>query len=288
LVSCSRWKEIQETVDYHAQLAALLEAPTTFRLLNDPGSHIGPQEFSVAATGPELIHHDLEVARNTMARGSPIGVTPLVRNIKEIRQQIYDLAPTLLSQGRRVALVIATDGLPTNDYGIASRDANNEFTSALRTLEGLPVWIVIRLCTDEDQIVDFYNSIDSQLELSVEVLDDFIGEATEIHSTNPWLNYTLPIHRMREMGIQNRLFDLLDERSFTRSELYDFCRIMFGAREFANIPDPEADFATFLKMLSKLVDKEKKQYNPVFKKVKPILDVKEIARIYGDSSCSIM
>jgi len=200
MVSCSRWKEIQEAVDYHTQLAALLEAPTTFRLLNNPGAHVGPQEFSIATTGPELIHRDLEVARQTMSRGSPMGVTPLAKHIREIRQQIYELAPTLSNQGRRVAVVIATDGLPTNEYGISGRQANNEFTEALRSLENLPVWITIRLCTDEDAIVEFYNNIDSQLELSVEVLDDFIGEAKEVHDTNPWLNYTLPIHRMREMG----------------------------------------------------------------------------------------
>lgn len=154
MVSCSRWKEIQETVDYHAQLAALLEAPTTFRLLNNPGAHVGPQEFSIATTGSELIHRDLEVARQTMSRGSPIGVTPLAKHIREIKQQIYELAPTLSNQGRRVAVVIATDGLPTNEYGISGHQSNNEFTEALRSLEGLPVWITIRLCTDEDAIVE--------------------------------------------------------------------------------------------------------------------------------------
>jgi len=80
----------------------------------------------------------------------------------------------------------------------------------------------------------------------------------------------------------------LDERRFTRSELYDFCMILFGVKEFGGIPDPEADFSAFVKKLSQLAEKEKKQYNPVAKKLKPLIDVKEIVRIYGDSSCSIM
>ena len=62
VASCSRWKEIQGTIDYHAQLAALLEMPTTFRLLNNPGAHVGPQEFSIGTAGPELIQRDLNVA----------------------------------------------------------------------------------------------------------------------------------------------------------------------------------------------------------------------------------
>jgi len=37
VVDCSRWNEIKDCIEYHAQMAAALEAPTTFRMLNDPG-----------------------------------------------------------------------------------------------------------------------------------------------------------------------------------------------------------------------------------------------------------
>ena len=93
---------------------------------------------------------------------------------------------------------------------------------------------------------------------------------------------------MREMGVQNRLLDLLDERLFTTSEMYEFCVLLFGAREFENVPDPDADFAGFMKKLSKILDKEKSQWNPISKKTKPIIDVKEVARLYGNGSCVIM
>ena len=68
------------------------------------------------------------------------------------------------------------------------------FGKALGSLAGLPVSTVIRLCTDDDEVVNFYNSLDENLELNMDVLDDFVGEAKEIHSKNKWLTYGLPLH----------------------------------------------------------------------------------------------
>jgi len=61
--------------------------------------------------------------------------------------------------------VIATDG--------ESTDGN--LADAMKPLEELPVWVVIRLCTDEDSVVEYWNNIDSQLELDMDVLDDLNG-----------------------------------------------------------------------------------------------------------------
>lgn len=119
-------------------------------------------------------------------------------------------------------------------------------------------------------------------------MDDYIGEAEEVHSVNPWLNYTLATHRMREMGIQHKLFDLLDERKFTLSEVYDFCVMLFGSREFENVPEPEVDFKGFMTKLSHILDKHRGQWNPIKKKVKPLIDLKELSRIYGGDACVIM
>lgn len=51
----------------------------------------------------------------------------------------------------------------------------------MRPLEKLPVWVVIRLCTDEDRMTTYWNNVDSDLELSMDVIDDHLGEAKEIH-----------------------------------------------------------------------------------------------------------
>ena len=221
-------------------------------------------------------------------RSSPGGVTPLARHVREIRENIQSLEPALLRDGTKVVIVLATDGLPTDFRGMSDMNAKREFVEALRSLEGLPVWIVIRLCTDEDDVVEFYNELDSQLELSLEVLDDFMGEAKEVYEHNQFLNYALPLHRCREMGYQNRLFDLLDERQLTKDELREFFVLLFGASQFDGVPDAHADWKGFVAAISKMLEKEKRQWNPMKRKVLPWVDLKKLNKAYGGQGCAIM
>lgn len=286
-VSCSRWAEIQETVEYHAQIAALLEAPTVFRLLNDPGRMAGPQQFSIGERGSQFISEDLTIALQTIQNASPTGVTPLTEHIREIRANVEDMSDDLLNQGQKVVIVLATDGLPSDRYGRSDRSTLNEFRESLRMLEGLPVWIVVRLCTDEDSVVNFYNELDSQLELSLEVIDDFSGEAEEVYEHNKWLNYSLPLQRIREMGFSHKLFDLLDERTLTKDELRQFLYLLFGPDKLDGLPDPQIDWKGFAKRVESIASSEKKQWNPIKKKMMPWVDVRKMSSQYGEE-CTIM
>jgi hypothetical protein len=72
--------------------------------------------------------------------------------------------------------------LPTDEDGNESEEVFQDFIEALRMLEGLPVWVVIRLCTNEKKVTEFYNQIDSVLEFNLEVLDDFVAEAKEVRA----------------------------------------------------------------------------------------------------------
>lgn len=285
LVKCSRWSELQQTVEYHAQISALMKAPTVFRLLNDPGRMVGPQKFSIAERGPALIEEDLQTTMQTMTQASPSGCTPLSQHIVEIRANVMAMLPQLQATGQKVVIILATDGLPTDSSGTCNSRTRAEFENNLRSLAGLPVWIVVRLCTDEDDVVDYYNNLDSQLELSLEVLDDWIGESKEVYQFNPWLNYGLCLHRIREMGFHHRLFDLLDERRLNLDELKEFLFLLFGADDFDGTPDPQLDFKAFLHHVNAAVQKEDKLWNPVTSKMSHWIDVKKLKNCYGDKCC---
>ncbi len=146
---------------------------------------------------------------------------------------------------------------------------------------------MIRLCTDEDNVTEFYNQLDGMLELSLEVLDDFLGESKEVQTHNPWLNYALPMHRCRELGYHDRLFDLVDERPLTRGELRDFCVLLFGV-EFESVPDPVVDWTEFISFVSDRLNQELPQWHPLKNKVKPWISVKKLNKIYNGSGCTTM
>ncbi len=86
--------------------------------------------------------------------------------------------------------------------------------------------MTIRLCTDDDGVVEYWNKIDNQLELDMDVLDDFLREAQEIHDVNPWLTYGEPFHRLREFGITTKEFDLLDETPLSGDQIRVICSLL--------------------------------------------------------------
>lgn len=122
---------------------------------------------------------------------SPHGATPICHHISQIIERIRRIEPQLRANRQMVCVTIATDGL----------SSDGDIATAMARLKNLPVWVVIRMCTDDDHIVDYWNNLDSQLEVDMDVLDDLSAEGDEVTDNNPWLTYGEPMHRLREFGI---------------------------------------------------------------------------------------
>jgi len=297
----SRWGELQETVLLHAQLSAALHQPTEFRLLNAPNAESGDKNehkrrlafttSSTASTGTIVpssfrVGYDTSMkdgfkqAQSILSKTKPSGQTPLLQSLAAIREEITtDLLPQLKADGTKVCIVIVTDAAGNHNLENLGQDEaslHQEFMDSIRDLlEGLPVTVVLRLCTDYGPIVDLYNQLDAELD-GLDVLDDYHAEAAEVAQHNPWLNYALIVHRMREMGQSSQLFDLLDERTLSRDELSEFCQLIFGTPEERGegpLPDPNTDWLGFLYRIKAWQKDEKLQYNPLTKKMAPWIDV---------------
>lgn len=115
-----------------------------------------------------------------------------------------------------------------------------------------------------NQVCKFYNDLDGQLEYSLEVLDDFFEEASEVNGKNNWLTYGYPLHRLRELGFNNRVLDMIDERPLTKGEIVHLCKILFGV---SSLPDPAIEWTSFIRAIDSLQKKEKKVWNPVKNKL---------------------
>jgi hypothetical protein len=278
-MDCTRWQEAQESVGFFCNMAATLQLPTRFTMLNDLGSMFGPQTFSVAEQGPAHIPNDFAKAQSILQRAYPSGATPLAKHVTHIRNFVTPMASQLQREGKLISVILATDGLPSDDNGNEGHVIFDQFVQALKSLEGLPVWIVVRLCTDDDRVFDFYNSIDAQLSLPYDVLDDFFGEALEVYLRNPWLNYALPLHRFRESGLYFHVLDALDEEALPFRDLHQLCVILFQHGQ--SLPDPARDWLAFLHRLAPLLSQEKWHYNPITKTLGPWIDLRRLHLVYG-------
>lgn len=201
-ISSSRWNELTDAISFHAGLANAASAISEFRFLNGQTVRIGD-----GLTDMSVFRSLLDV--------SPGGGTPLCRHIREVIAEIQKLRP-MLHPGQKACVVIFTDG----------ESSDGDIAKAMAPLQDLPVWVVIRLCTDEERIVNYWNNIDNELELDMDVLDDLKGEAEEVTSINPWLTYGEPLHRLREFGIPVKEIDLLDELKLSKDQIRVICSIM--------------------------------------------------------------
>ena len=207
-LQCSRWAELTDALQFHINFARQACAPTEFRFLNSG------KPFKIGYNDAD--ENNRLVALNAVLQGSPTSVTPLCRHIREVTAQIQAVEAQLRAAGQKACVIIATDG----------ESSDGDVATAMAPLKDLPVWVVVRLCTDEEKVVNYWNNIDEQLELSMDVLDDLCGEAEEVHSKNPWLTYGEPIQRLREFGIAIKELDLLDERQLSHDEVRRVVKIM--------------------------------------------------------------
>ena len=298
-VECSRWAEVQETVQCHAELASRFHAPTEFRLLNpmSPESNIvgnvlGRDVASRLQVGNSHSRRnqqkDVQRVQKTLSQHHPKGCTPLPDAICLVRQSILDMLPELEASNSRVVLIIATDGSNYNKDTIGNHMNENERQQevrvALESLQGLPVHVVIRLCTDFAPLVDFYNDLDVALEnTSIDVIDDYSHEADQVYLHNPWLNYALPLHRLREMGQVSDLWDRLDERPFSQSEIRDFCIMLFGVDLLPSTVSSCSNrwWDSFCEAVESWQKHEECQFHPYHKAMKSWIDTAVLKKIFS-------
>lgn len=182
-------------------------------------------------------------------------------------------------------MIICTDGESTD----------GDLADAMKPLQYLPVLVVVRLCTDDDSIVEYWNGIDEKLEIDIDVLDDFRAEAREVHEVNGWMTYGEPVHRLREFGCVLKELDLIDESLISSEQMRSMCAYLLGDGISRNFPCPDTNFAEFCRVVRESSHREDGVvYDPITNQKKTWINLQKVSSLYmyssheGSAACCLM
>jgi len=283
-VTATRWAELEDVVIGIGELTTALGVRTDFHLLNPPAAasqfvSLGPSDAAGTSAPPAAGKSaTLDELKRVMAT-SPTGGTPLDASVHKICDMVEPKAEKLRAHGQKVVVVIATDGLPNDRV---------RFISAMQRLQALPVWTVVRLCTDDGGVTEYYSNLDKDLEAPLEVLDDICGEAQEVKRVNGFLSYGPPLHQLREWGLHEKLFDTLDEQRMLPSQVKQFVELTLGCKP---LPDPDADAEAFLKAVEEALKFTPPTFDPLLLHEAPWFDMgrlREHVTGGGGGGCAIL
>ena len=203
----TRWNELIDAVRFHAKLAQVATWNTEFRFLNN---------HDPIVVGTSLDSRNPYSIQENALKIPPTAMTPLCRHMREIIREIEGMAPALRASGQKVKIIIATDG----------ESSDGDLAEAMKPLEQLPVWIVLRLCSEVKKTTEYWADIDAKLEVNIDVIQNPVCEAKEVNRYNSWLNYSEQFHRLRESGITCREADFIDEKRLSIGEIHAFCKLV--------------------------------------------------------------
>jgi len=247
-IPCTRWDEIKNMALNQARWNASLGVRAEFILLNPPCPQdpMPGRDFMIIdsdGTVPNPVDAGVEeqvaALQRMLDRNGPRGPTPLVARLQELQRRLK----LQFVDGERIMLTIATDGVPTCPGGNSSSQDQVQLVQVLRGfVASFNALIVIRLATDDEKVVEFYNKVDEDIEFALDILDDLEGEAKEIAAAgNDWFAYTPMMHCIREAGTAEKPLDTLDERALTVGEIATMLEFLFRGEDHPPFPrDPAA------------------------------------------------
>lgn len=203
----SRWDEVAESVRVIAGLADAAKAPTEIRFLNNAQPIvIGTAEDK----GDELERVTTQLAVE------PHGQTPICAQLLEVITQVKGMENELRSSQKVALLVIMTDG----------ESSDGSIIETLKALEGLPVQVIVRISTEEKEVVDYWQNINSELDLDIYVLEGYEWEANLVQNKNSWLTYGEPLHQIRAFGIAVPGVNTLSYRQLNKENIKGICELL--------------------------------------------------------------
>ncbi|KAL7528456.1 hypothetical protein ACHAWF_002566 [Thalassiosira exigua] len=175
-----RWEELEECVRFHADMASRCWIPSTYRLVNDPRSGRGEwrpsRGFELCMGRSRDVPSEMRDLHDALTN-VPLDQRrcPLRHCVQALVEDLEEDADRVSARDRHFTVIICTQGRPTTKEGGTGERVLRDFEEKLAQLSELPVKIIVRLCTDTEEVRDMYNTMDSRFDC-IDVLDDFWGE----------------------------------------------------------------------------------------------------------------
>lgn len=270
VVECTRWEDLKDSLQFVADLAEVADAKTVFRFLNKGDT------ITVGVKEPK----NLVELKSALEGQQLFDGTPLCKHIKEVAYEIKSMKWELEKNKQKAVVVITTDGI----------SSDGDVKEALKLLEGLPVWVVYKLCTEVIIPVSYWHNVAKSINVECDVLDCLHAEAMEIQEFNQWLVYGIPLQHLREFGIFHPELDHLDDHSVDKDHMRIALSAILGG-DIADYPDPETNWDAFKSLVQSKLAKTSNVWDPRRCKMKPWVSLNKLGQIYGDqkaANCSIM
>ena len=262
-VECSRYEEAVASVSMMARVADASMSPMEVRFLSNRGDI---QPIVVGKKKDDGV--SLAAVMDALAC-EPAGSKHICRLLHEVVNQVRWIEDILTITNKQALLIILTDG--------ESTDGN--IIDALKPYEGLPVHIIVRLCTDEQTVVAYWRNLVAHVDVNITILTGVVNEATRVSHVNKWMAYGQHLQTAREFGI---ITEPPLTRELTCSEIQSLANMLLLPPE-TSFPNAETDWKGFVQAVRKHMEKRKKNntvpvaWCPLRKTTVPWIDVDALA-----------
>jgi len=155
----TRWDELRQTVSIVVDLASVFD-PDGVDIF-----FLNRQSMRNVKSAEELI---------PVFAVPPAGPTPIVSVLRQVLQE-----KQLEIQERKLLILIATDGVPTDNNGHQdTKTLEHALRHERHPISRIPVTIIA--CTDDDECIGYLNDWDKKIP-NLDVADDYRSEREEIH-----------------------------------------------------------------------------------------------------------
>lgn len=145
----------------------------------------------------------------TLLSEAPRSETPICKAVQAVVAKMREMDEELQANGKHALLIILTDGTSTD----------GDVTAALRELEGMAIQLIVRVSGDDNVVIEYWNNVNTALDINVLVLDELEIEGVQIEEVNGWLTYGPAMQRAREYGVVMPFMDNIDYCQLSQEDI---------------------------------------------------------------------